>query len=217
MSNKTTIFDEIPGVIEKTQGNRKYLFGTISSDKIKDVTFVPVIEPSRKTYLNENLEKGYQRPGSDSRMRKFSRFSRKIQQCSTTGTSLRARKLEIYARRTRTRFRKNYNPWQSSIVDGQHRLGGFVHLYETEGDIRDVSFILLPHLSVEAEKKSLWVVNSTQKGVPKALTVHLDDENDDAKIGWASISCQIVLSREELPEPECNANIFLLSQCSKTD
>ena len=54
MSDKITKFAEISGVIEKIQGNRKYLFGTISSDKIKDVTVVPVIERSRKTYLQRS-------------------------------------------------------------------------------------------------------------------------------------------------------------------
>ncbi len=186
MNDKTTIVDEIPGVIEKIQGNRKYLFGTISSDKIKDVTFVPVIEPSRKTYLNEIVEEGYQRPGSDSRMRKFSRFLKENPNSVVPPVLLSGR--------GNWKFKPGGHEQDSGkiiihdqavIVDGQHRLGGFVHLYETEGDIRDVSFILLPHLCAKAEKEEFVVVNSTQKGVPKALTVHLDDEDEDAKIGWA--------------------------------
>ena len=48
MGNETIGFGEIAGVIEKTQGEQKYLFGTIGSDKIKNVTFVPVIESSTK-------------------------------------------------------------------------------------------------------------------------------------------------------------------------
>ena len=48
MSNEITGVGEITGIIEKTQGEQKYLFGTIGSDKIKNVTFVPVIEPSRR-------------------------------------------------------------------------------------------------------------------------------------------------------------------------
>ena len=58
MNNKTNKIGEIAGVVQKTQGNQKYLFGTIRSDKVKNVTFVPVDTPSpRVTPLNENTEK----------------------------------------------------------------------------------------------------------------------------------------------------------------
>ncbi len=185
MSNETTIFDEISGVIEKTQGNRKYLFGTISSEKIKDVTVVPVIEHSRKTYLNEVEENGYQRPGSDSRMRKFSKFLKDNPNSVVPPVLLSGRGNWV--------FEPGGNEQDSGkliihdkaiIVDGQHRLGGFVHLYEVEGDVREISFILLPNLDSEEEKEEFVVVNNTQKGVPKSLTVYLDDEDDDAKVGW---------------------------------
>ena len=63
MDNKINRSGEITGIIQKTQGSQKYLFGTIGSDKIKNVTFVPVIESSHRTCLNETVENGYQRPG----------------------------------------------------------------------------------------------------------------------------------------------------------
>ena len=185
VSNKTTKLGEIFGVIEKTQGSRKYLFGTIRSDKIKDVTVVPVIERSRKTYLNEVEENGYQRPGSDSRMRKFSKFLKDNPNSVVPPVLLSGRGNWV--------FKPGGNEQDSGkliihdkaiIVDGQHRLGGFVHLYEVEDDVRDISFILLPNLDSKEEKEEFVVVNNTQKGVPKSLTVYLDDEDDDAKIGW---------------------------------
>ena len=185
MSNETTIFDEIPGVIKKTQGNRKYLFGTISSDKIKNVTFVPVIERSRKTYLNEIEDNGYQRPGSDSRMRKFSRFLKENPNSVVPPVLLSGRgNWEFKPGGHEQDSGKLIIHGKAVIVDGQHRLGGFVHLYEQDDDIRDVSFILLPNLKPKEEKEEFVVVNNTQKGVPKALTAYLDDDDEDAKVGW---------------------------------
>lgn len=185
MSNETTIFDEIPGVVEKAQGNRKYLFGTISSDKIKDVTFVPVIERSRKTYLNEIVENGYQRPASDYRMRQFSRFLKENPNSVVPPVLLSGRgNWDFNPGGNEQDSGKLIIHGKAVIVDGQHRLGGFVHLYEQEGDIRDVSFILLPNLCAKEEKEEFVVVNNTQKGVPKALTAYLDDDDDNAKVGW---------------------------------
>src|SRR5262249_361794 len=72
----------------------------------------------------------------------------------------------------------------AAIIDGQHRLGGFVHLYESDGDVRDVAFILLPDLSRDSEMKEFVVVNTSQKGVPKPLTAYLED-TEEAQVAWA--------------------------------
>lgn len=184
MNNKINGIGEIKGVIQKTQGDQKYIFGTIPSDKVKNVTFVPVIEPSSKTCLNEVVEDGYQRPGSLSRMRAFARFlkenpnsvvppillsGRGNWQFEPGGHEQDSGQLIIRA--------------QAAIVDGQHRVGGFVNLYESEDDVRDISFILLPNLTLEQEKQEFVVVNNSQKGVPKALTEYLGD-TDEAQVGW---------------------------------
>jgi len=184
MNNKTNIIGEITGVVQKTQGNQKYLFGTIRSDKVKNVTFVPVIEQSHKTYLNESVEEGYQRPGSDSRMRAFSKFlsenpnsvvppillsGRGNWKFETAGHEQDLGKLIIQDR--------------AAIVDGQHRLGGFVHLYESKNKVCDIAFILLPALTYEEEQNEFVTVNNSQKGVPKPLTAYLEDK-PEAQVGW---------------------------------
>ena len=185
MSNEVTTIGAIPGVIEKTQGEQKYLFGTIGSDKIKNVTFVPVIEPSNKTYLNEITEKGYQRPGSLSRMRAFAKFLKDNPNSVVPPVLLSGR---------------GYWKWQpggqeqdsgqliiqgkAAVIDGQHRLGGFVFLYEDSEDVRDISFILLPNLTIDEESQEFVVVNTSQKGVPKPLTAYLKDK-EEAQVGWA--------------------------------
>ena len=183
MNNETTVFGEITGVIEKTQGNQKYLFGTIGSDKIKNVTFVPVLESSGRTYLNER-EGGYQRPGSHSRMRAFARFLEEYPNSIVPPVLLSGRgKWRFEPTGEENDSGKLIIHEQAAIVDGQHRLGGFVFLYESEEDVRDISFILLPNLSPEAEEKEFVVVNSSQKGVPRALIAYLGD-TEEAQVGW---------------------------------
>lgn len=178
------IIGEITGVIEKTQGNQKYLFGTIRSDKIKNVTFVPVIEPSRKTPLNEIVEGGYQRPGSFSRMRAFAKFLGENPDSVVPPVLLSGRGQWHFHPGENEQVSGHISiEEKAAIIDGQHRVGGFVLLYESEDDVRDISFILLPKLTVEKEKNEFVTVNNSQKGVPRPLTAYLED-SEGAQIAW---------------------------------
>ncbi len=184
MTNETNTIGEIKGVIQKTQGNQKYLFGTIKSDKVKNVTFVPVIEQSHTTYLNETVEEGYQRPGSASRMREFSKFLSKNPNSVVPPILLSARgnwKFEPVGPEQDSG--KLIIQDRAAIVDGQHRLGGFVHLYESENKVCDIAFILLSDLTAEEEQYQFVTVNNSQKGVPKPLTAYLEDK-PEAQVGW---------------------------------
>lgn len=184
MSNEIAGFGEITGVIQKTQGNQKYLFGTLASDKIKNVTFVPVIEPSDKTFLNEVTENGYQRPGSTTRMRAFARFLKSNPNSMVPPVLLSGRGTWKFQPGGHEQDSGGLIiQGQAAVVDGQHRLGGFVHLYEEEGDVRDISFILIPGLTVEDEEREFLVINNSQKGVPRPLTAYLKGE-DEAQVGW---------------------------------
>lgn len=183
MSNE--IIGEITGVIEKTQGTQKYLFGTITSDKIKNITFVPVIERSRSTYLNEIEQNGYQRPGAPSRMRAFAKFLKDNPNSIIPPIILSGRgawKFESGGQGQDSGRLIMHD--KAAIIDGQHRLGGFVFLYESSAEVRDISFILLPDFTIEQEKDEFVVVNTSQKGVPKALTSFLDG-GEEAQIAWA--------------------------------
>ena len=183
-NNLNNGFGEVVGVIQKAQGDQKYLFGTIRSDKVKNVTFVPVIETGHKTCLNEKVENGYQRPGSLFRMRAFARFLKDHPNSVVPPVLLSGRGNWQFEP---SEHEKNSGRLviqdQAAIVDGQHRLGGFVHLYESDGEVRDISFILLPDLTVEQETKEFVVVNDRQKGVPKPLTAYLE-ATDDAQVAW---------------------------------
>ena len=184
MNNETTVFGEITGVIQKTQGEQQYLFGTIPSDKVKNVTFVPVNESSRKTCLNEIVEDGYQRPGSLTRMRAFARFLKENPNSIVPPVLLSGRgKWKFEPAGQEQDSGKLIIQERAAILDGQHRLGGFVHLYESEEDVRDISFILLPDLNPKQETKEFITVNNTQKGVPKSLTAYLEG-TEEAQIGW---------------------------------
>ena len=185
MSNEVTEVGEITGVIEKTQGERKYLFGTIGSDKIKNVTFVPVIEDSYKTYLNEITKEGYQRPGSSSRMRAFARFLKENPNSVVPPVLLSGRGVWKWQPGGKEQDSgRLIIQDKAAVIDGQHRLGGFVFLYEDSEDVREISFILLPDLTIKEEEQEFVVVNNSQKGVPKALTAYLED-TDEAQVGWA--------------------------------
>lgn len=182
---KTEKIGIIENVIRKGNTARPYIFGTISSDKVKNITFVPVIEFSRKTYVNEETSDGYQRPGSSSRMRAFSRFLRENPESVVPPVLLSGREdWDFEMVDTTTGLGRLHLLGQAAVIDGQHRLGGFVHLYEEENEVRDVSFILLPDLTIEEETKEFVVVNNSQKGVPRPLTAFLDD-SEEAQIAWA--------------------------------
>jgi len=177
--------DKIHATIRRKTGSRHYCFGTIPSDRIKHLTFVPVIQLSRKTYLMEIEEQGYQRPGSPARMRGFMKYLIDYPNSVVPPVLLSAREnwrffpspsdpgigtLEVFG--------------AAAIVDGQHRLGGYVALYDKHEETRDVSFILLMDLDVEEEKNEFIHVNNSQKGVPRPLTAFLEG-SEEAQIAWA--------------------------------
>ena len=174
----------INDVVLRKNGNRDYCFGTISSDKIKDITFVPVIEKSVKTFVNEIDEKGYQRPGSPSRMRLFKKFLMENPDSTVPPILISSRDSWNFVQNTTD---SNYGSievtGQAAIVDGQHRAGGYISLYETEEIVTEVPFILLLGLDIEQEKAEFIVVNNSQKGVPKPLTAFLMN-TEEAQIAW---------------------------------
>lgn len=74
-----------------------------------------------------------------------------------------------------------YGP--AAVIDGQHRVGGYIHLYEKSNDIREACFILMDGLSVEEESLYFRDINTTQKGVPRALSAYLE-QSEWAQIAW---------------------------------
>ena len=52
---------------------------------------------------------------------------------------------------------------QAAIVDGQHRVGGLVALYEDKDENRQFDFICFDKLTIEEEKEEFVVINGQQK------------------------------------------------------
>lgn len=186
----------IENVLKRQAGSRVYYFGTITSDKVRGVTFVPVIEKSPKTPLEEIVEDGYQRPGSSSRMHRFAEFLKQNPKSLVPPVLLSARGRWIY------KSSDEGSPLgtltihgAAAILDGQHRLGGYVALFQESQDVREVDFLLLDDLDREQEIKEFLIVNNTQVGVPKSLQFHVGEGiegldsimrglNDEAWISW---------------------------------
>jgi len=189
-----SIIGRIDNVVRRDTGNRTYYFGTISSDKVKHVTFVPVLEKSPRTPLVENTLDGYQRPGASIRMRKFRDFLKDNPNSLVPPVLLSGRGNWVFTPSS------DGSPLGSltingsaAILDGQHRLGGFVMLFENDHDIREIDFLLLENLELNDEKREFVTVNNTQVGVPKSLNYFLakdidglvaGDIEDDIWIAW---------------------------------
>jgi DNA sulfur modification protein DndB len=176
---------EISAVLKRQVGDQVYFLGSVSSDKAKGITFVPVIEPSKKSYVQENTENGYQRPGSQTRMRAFMRYLQQNPNSVVPPVLLSGRDgWRFVPSEVDKQIGKLVISAPAAIIDGQHRIGGYICLFETAGDSRPVDFILLADLDVQKEQTEFLTVNNTQKGVPKPLTVYLQD-SQEAQLAWA--------------------------------
>lgn len=175
---------EIAGVVQKQVGTQLYYFGTFGSDKVKGCTFVPVVEISKKTYVVEDTTNGYQRPGSASRMRLFMKYLKENPNSVVPPVLLSGRDWRFVPSNGAANFGSIIVESPAAIIDGQHRVGGYVALFEHEEEVRPVDFIVLMGLSVEQEKSEFLTVNTTQRGVPKPLTAYLG-ESEEANVAWA--------------------------------
>src|SRR5262249_40307839 len=146
------------------------------------LTFVPVTEESRRTYLMENIVDGYQRPASATRMKAFGTFVKANPLSVVPPVVLSGREAWRFAGRGDVGEIEGFGP--AGVVDGQHRMGGYVYLYEAENYLRNVDFVLLVGLERDDEVREFLSINDTQKGVPKSLNVLLG-QSDEAIIGVA--------------------------------
>ena len=176
---------EIAAVLKRQVGDQVYYCGWVPSDKIKGITFVPVIEPSKKTYVQENTDKGYQRPGSQFRMRAFMKYLQANPNSVVPPVLLSGRDgWHFEVSQADNHIGKLVIEAPAAIIDGQHRVGGYICHFETTSEPRPVDFILLADLDYDQEMNEFLTVNNTQKGVPKPLTAYLED-TAEAQLAWA--------------------------------
>jgi DNA sulfur modification protein DndB len=167
----------------------EYYVAVMPSDLAKTLTFVPVFEGSKNPVLQEVVgsgeDEGYQRPGSRTRMTLFGDFLGKYPLSVTPGV--------VFSGRENWEFEPSdpdgdvgtlhcFGP--AAIIDGQHRVGGYVHLYESDETVRPLEFILVPGLSLAEETKLFLDINNNQKSVISGLTAILSG-SDQSLIGRA--------------------------------
>lgn len=163
---------------EAGENEREYVIGSLRSDVAESLTFVPVYEASNLTYLTERTEDGYQRPGSAARMRAFARFLEDNPLFVVPPVMLSGRGRWVFKGETVGQLEIH---GEAAIIDGQHRVGGFVYQYAQDGIVRPMDFICIPSLDLDSEKKEFTTINNTQRGVPKSLT-EIIEESDEALV-----------------------------------
>jgi len=164
----------IPNVLARSAGARRYYFGSVRSSLLRGLTYVPLNESNPKPcpFLTER-EGGYQRWGSVTRMKLFQNY-------------LRAHPDEFVPPLLLSAPSWSFDPLPgngdvgtliasdaASIVDGQHRAGGFVAAWEETKVDRLVDFICYVGLSAVEEQTLFVDINTTQRGVDKGLGAFL--------------------------------------------
>lgn len=169
-------------VIRRTAGELVYFIGTISTDKVKVCTFVPVIEDA-ETYLEYEVdESNYQRPGTKARMNQIRKYFEENPNRLVPPIILSGRgKWEFSGSGTIGSIQIK---GRAAIIDGQHRAGGLVALYEQTSEVRDIDFVCFEDLSLQEEIKEFVTINGEQRGVPKPLNTFLRGESD-SEIAWS--------------------------------
>ena len=160
----------INNVLKRAVGSKSYFYGSFSSALARNLTFVPVIEKSIKTSLTEIIEEGYQRPGSMPRMNKFKQFLLEHPDSIVPPVILSARgNWNFEASPLDENYGRLIASGHAAVIDGQHRLGGYVALFESEKMERPIDFVLIADLSLDEEKREFSIINNSQVGVPKSL------------------------------------------------
>jgi DNA sulfur modification protein DndB len=156
----TVIKNVVRRELKSSEGSREYFLGQMSSKDARELTFVPVIRDEatarrRRTYLNESSD-GYQRPGVARRMESFA---------NTPAVVLSGRGKWEYSGKDQSLTVLE----PAAIIDGQHRLGGFVCSFENNESERMIDFVLINFESIEEEEKIFVDINSTAKSVASGI------------------------------------------------
>ena len=157
--------------------------GSFTSDLAKQITQVHVFEKSKSNHVTEIQEidntEGYQRPALTSRQNKFAEYleGRRDGETFAPPVILNARALwQFEATGDGLSYGTLCIRGAANVIDGQHRLGGYIAHFEKHSEPRHVDFIAYENLSADSEKWVFHTINTNQKGVPAALSVIIDDK-----------------------------------------
>ena len=179
MSNKTVIHN----VVRRTQVDasgkqRAYFLGQMQSSQAGEITFVPVVKDEAekvkrsKAYLNETND-GYQRPGSPRRMEAFGRYLVENEQLYIPAVVLSGRNKWVFSEVDSSITVES----PAAIIDGQHRVGGYISAYLNDEVDRLIEFVVL-NISVEEEQQLFLDINSNAKSVATGLVSVLGRRTD---------------------------------------
>lgn len=165
------VLDNIVRRVKTSQdgSSRDYFLGQMLSSQAKELTFVPVIQDEAekvkrsKTYLNET-KNGYQRPGSPRRMEAFGSYLAENEQLYTPAVVLSGRDKWVFSSSDNSLTISH----PAAIIDGQHRVGGYVSAYESDSRDRLIDFVVL-NITPEEEQKLFLDINSNAKSVATGL------------------------------------------------
>lgn len=179
MSNKIVI----QNVVRRTQVDalgkqREYFLGQMHSSQAGEITFVPVVKDEAekvkrsKAYLNETND-GYQRPGSPRRMEAFGRYLAENAQLYIPAVVLSGRNKWVFSEADSSITVES----PAAIIDGQHRVGGYISAYLNDEIDRLIEFVVL-NISVEEEQQLFLDINSNAKSVATGLVSVLGRRTD---------------------------------------
>jgi|688.fasta_scaffold376044_2 DNA sulfur modification protein DndB len=173
----------IENVVRRTQVNadgqtRDYFLGQMQSSQAGEITFVPVVKDEAqkvkrtKTYLIET-NNGYQRPGSPRRMEAFGRYLIENDQLYIPSVVLSGRNKWVFSEAEKTLTIEG----PAAIIDGQHRVGGYISAFQNDEVDRLIDFVVL-NIS-EADEQQLFLdINSNAKSVATGLVSVLGRRTD---------------------------------------
>ena len=172
----------LPNILRIQRDDLVFFKGAFTSDLAKQITQVHVFEKSKSNYVTEAKQiddcEGYQRPALTARQNRFAEYLEGKTDGDTFAPPV------ILNARARWEFEAggdgpNYGALcvngAANVIDGQHRLGGYIAHFKKHAEPRHVDFIAYENLSADREKWVFHTINTNQKGVPAALSVIIDD------------------------------------------
>lgn len=173
----------LPSVVRIRRDDLVFFKGAFTSDLAKQITQVHVFEPSKtENYVTETRRigesEGYQRSALTRRQMRFADYLADRPDGETFAPPV------ILNARAQWEFRPSAGSADfgalcvhgaANIIDGQHRLGGYILDFKRHGKPRHVDFIAYEDLDTHREKWVFHTINDNQKGVPPALSVIIDD------------------------------------------
>ena len=174
---------KLSNVLRVKRDDLVFFKGSFTSDLAKQITQVHVFEESPSNHVTEKCtiddQEGYQRPALKSRQNKFAEYltGRKDGDTFAPPVILNARgHWDFEAAGNSDVYGTLCIRDAANIIDGQHRLGGYIAHFGAQQEPRQIDFIAYENLNSDQEKWVFHTINTNQKGVPAALSVIIDDK-----------------------------------------